>query len=188
MKDRFVTQVAFWCHRSNDDDAKGAGFCWGKENRVSERNVAVRAMIQQLQDAFNGTFDALYDLPEDYLQRPCGHSCARGGSARDLLVHNIFHEKQHTGQVWNIRDELRLLQGWDNAALYPLLVDYYLSRAQLISSLFGLTDDQLDASPPDGGWTVRQTIEHTLGSERHSIRALKDEYERSATGHPGTVA
>ena len=155
---------------------------------MSERNVAVRAMIRQLQDAFNGTFDALYDLPEDYLQRPCGHSCARGGSARDLLVHNIFHEKQHTGQVWNIRDELRLLQGWDNAALYPILVDYYLSRAQLISSLFGLTDDQLDARPPDGGWTVRQTIEHTLGSERHSIRALKDEYERSATDHPGTVA
>lgn len=29
-----------------------------------------------------------------------------------LLVHTIFHEKQHTGQVWNIRDELRLLQGW----------------------------------------------------------------------------
>jgi len=102
---------------------------------MSERNGAVRAMIRQLQDAFNQTLDALYDLPEGYLQQPCGHSCARGGSARDLLVHNVFHEKQHTGQVWNIRDELRLLQGWGNAGLDPLLVDYYLSRAQLISSL-----------------------------------------------------
>src|SRR5438876_8447372 len=83
--------------------------------------------------------------------------------ARDLLVHNIFHEKQHTGQVWNIRDELRLLQGWGNAGLYPLLVD--LSRAQLISSLFGLTDDQLagcDATrgrldrPPDDRACARQ--------------------------------
>ncbi len=82
---------------------------------MSERNGAVRAMIRQLQDAFNQTLDALYDLPEGYLQQPCGHSCARGGSARDLLVHNVFHEKQHTGQVWNIRDELRLLQGWGNA-------------------------------------------------------------------------
>jgi uncharacterized damage-inducible protein DinB len=155
---------------------------------VNERNVAVRAMIRQLQEAFNETLDVLYDLPEDYLQQACGHTCARSGSARDLLVHNIFHEKQHTGQVWNIRDELRLLPGWDNAALYPLLVEYYLSRAQLISSLFGLTDDQLDAPPPGSGWTVRQTIQHTLGSERHSIRALKDEYEHSATGHPGMVA
>jgi hypothetical protein len=122
---------------------------------LNRPNTGVRNMIQQLQSAFNETLDALYDLPEDYLE-DCGHACARGGSARDLLVHNIFHEKQHTGQVWNIRDELRLLQGWGNASLYPLLVDYFLSRAQLISSLFGLTDDQLDAPPPGGGWTVRQ--------------------------------
>jgi DinB superfamily len=95
------------------------------------------------------------------------------------LVHNIFHEKQHTGQVWNIRDELRLLQGWDDATLYPLLVDYYLSRAQMIASLFGLTDEQLDAIPPEGGWTVRQTLEHALGSERRSISALRAEFVQS---------
>jgi uncharacterized damage-inducible protein DinB len=146
---------------------------------VNERNSAVRNMIQQLQASFNETLDVLYDLPEDYLRQPCGHACARGGSARDLLVHNIFHEKQHTGQVWNIRDELRLLQGWDNAPLYPLLVEYYLSRAQLISALFGLTDEQLDSVPPVGGWSVRETIEHVLGSERRSIGALNDEYESS---------
>ena len=147
---------------------------------MNQQNEQVRAMIRQLQDAFNATLDALYDLPEDYLRQPCGHACARGGTARDLLVHNIFHEKQHTGQVWNIRDELRLLQGWGNAALYPLLVDYYLSRAQLISALFGLADDQLDEQPPEGGWTIRQTLEHALGSERRSISALAEEYARSS--------
>jgi uncharacterized damage-inducible protein DinB len=146
---------------------------------VTNSNTAVRALIRELQEAFNQTLDAVYDLPEDYLNQPCGHSCARGGSARDLLVHNIFHEKQHTGQIWNIRDELRLLQGWDNAPLYPILVDYYLSRAQLITSLFGLTDEQLDAIPPEGGWSVRQTLEHALGSERRSISALRAEFVQS---------
>ena len=159
-----------------------------KETDVSERNVAVRAMIRRLQDTFNETLDAVYDLPEEYLQQPCGHACARGGSTRDLLVHNIFHEKQHTGQVWNIRDELRLLQGWGGASLYPLLVDYYLSRAQLISSLFGLSDEQLDIVPPQGGWSVRQTIEHALGSERRSISALHDEYAESARVASGAGA
>ena len=154
---------------------------------MDQRNTAVRTMIQQLHDAFNETLDALYDLPEGYLEEGCGHVCARGGSARDLLVHNIFHEKQHTGQVWNIRDELRLLQGWGNASLYPLLVDYYLSRAQLITSLFGLTDDQLDAPPPEGRWTVRQTIEHALGSERRSISALRDEFEHNTRAPTGRV-
>jgi uncharacterized damage-inducible protein DinB len=154
---------------------------------LNQPTTGVRIMIQQLQTAFNETLDALYGLPEEYLQQDCGHACARGGSARDLLVHNIFHEKQHTGQVWNIRDELGHLQGWNNAGLYPLLVDYYLSHAQLISSLFGLTDDQLDAPPPGGGWTVRQTIEHALGSERSSIRALRGEYELTRTSSDTSV-
>ena len=147
-------------------------------------NLAVRTMIRQLQEAFNETLDALYDLPQEYLQQPCGHQCARGGSARDLLVHNIFHEKQHTGQVWSVRDQLRLLQGWGRADLYQLLVEYYLARAQLIASLFGLTDDQLDTRPPSDDWSVRQTIEHVLRGDRSSISALREEYRRSTAGTP----
>ena len=151
---------------------------------MSGSDTAVRALIRQLQEEFNGTLDALYDLPQEYLQQPCGHQCARGGSARDLLVHNIFHEKQHTGQVWSIRDQLRLLQGWGHADLYQLLVDYYLARAQLIAALFGLTDEQLDARPPSGDWSVRQTIAHVLAGDRSSIGALREESLRSAEVTP----
>lgn len=114
-------------------------------------NTGVKTLIRELQDEFNDTLGSLYDLPQDHLQQPCGRQCARGGSARDLLVHNIFHEKQHTGQVWSIRDQFRLLQGWGNADHYQLLVEYCMARAQLIASLFGLTDDQLDAVPPTVG-------------------------------------
>jgi hypothetical protein len=67
-------------------------------------------------------------------------------------------------------------RGWGNADLYQLLVEYYLARAQLIASLFGLTDDQLDHSPAGGGWTVRETIDHVLAADRGSITALRDEY------------
>jgi hypothetical protein len=77
-------------------------------------------MIRQLQDAFNEMLDARYDLPEDYVREFRGHACAPRGSARDPLVHKIFHEKQHTGQVWNVGNELQLLRGWGNAGLYPL--------------------------------------------------------------------
>ena len=81
----------------------------------------VKAIIRRLQDSFNETLEVLYDLPQDYLQQPCGHGCARGGTARDLLIHNIFHEKQHTGQVWSVRDQLQLLPGWGNQDLPALL-------------------------------------------------------------------
>jgi len=144
----------------------------------------VKAMIKRLQDSFNETLHALYDVPPAALQQPWAHGCARGGTARDLLVHNIFHEKQHTGQVWSVRDQLRLLPGWGSQDLPTLLADYYTSRAQLIAALFGLADDQLDAKPPDGGWSIRETIDHVLYWDRDSIDMLKDEVQQAA----GTVA
>jgi len=142
----------------------------------------VKAIIRRLQDTFNETLETLYDLPQDYLLQPCGHGCARGGTARDLIVHNIFHDKQHTGQVWSVRDQLRLLPGWGNRDLPALLADYYTSRAQLAAALFGLTDDQLDAKPKDGGWTIRETVEHVLYSDRNSIEALHAEHQQWRRG------
>jgi len=133
----------------------------------------VKTLIKRLQDSFNETLGVLYDLPPDRLQQPCGHGCARGGTARDLLVHNIFHEKQHTGQVWSVRDQLRALPGWNNQDLPALLTDYYTSRAQLIAALFGLADQQIDAKPEDGGWTIRETVEHVLYWDRNSIDTLR---------------
>jgi len=140
----------------------------------------VRTIVRRLQDSFNETLNVLYDLPQDYLQQPCGHGCARGGTARVLLVHKIFLEKQHTGQVWSLRDQLRLLPGRGNQDLPALLADYYTSRAQLIAALFGLADDQLDAKPEAGGWTIRETVEHVLYWDRDSIDALHAEFQRTA--------
>ena len=148
---------------------------------MSAQNPELKSFIKQLQDSFNETLDRLIDLPSEYLQEPCGHGCARGGSARDLLIHNIFHEKQHTGQIWSIRDQLRILQGWDHQDLPLLLADYYTARAQLIASLFGLTDEQLDITPPDQGWTARQTLEHVLYWDRNSIDTMAAEFQQ-ATG------
>ena len=154
---------------------------------MASANDDVKATIRRLQDSFNETLNVLYDLPQDYLQQPCGHGCARGGTARDLLVHNIFHEKQHTGQVWSVRDQLHLLQGWGNQDLPALLADYYTSRAQLIAALFGLTDAQLDAKPTDGGWTIRETVEHVIHWDRDSMNTLQAEF-MGATGATAPVA
>jgi uncharacterized damage-inducible protein DinB len=148
---------------------------------MANQNLEVKALIRRLQESFNQTLDVLYDLPQESLQQPCAHGCARGGTARDLLVHNIFHEKQHTGQVWSVRDQLQVLQGWGNHDLPALLADYYTARAELIAALFGLTDQQLDAKPKDEGWTVRQTVDHVLYWDRNSIDALQAE-QVNATG------
>ncbi len=60
---------------------------------MTESNAGVRALIRQLQDEFNRTLDTVYDLPQEYLDQPCAHQCARGGSARGLLLHNPRHSR-----------------------------------------------------------------------------------------------
>lgn len=140
----------------------------------------VKSFIKRLRDSFNDTMDLLIDMPQAQLDAPCGHGCARGGTARDLLIHNIFHEKQHSGQVWSIRDQLNILQGWNKQDLPLLLADYYTARAQLIASLFGLTDEQIDTQPPDEGWTIRQTLEHVLYWDQDSMQALAAEIDEAA--------
>jgi uncharacterized damage-inducible protein DinB len=151
---------------------------------MENQNPQLKAFIERLREEFNQTLDALIDLPQDYLNAPCGHACARGGSVRDLLVHNIFHERQHTGQVWSIRDQLEILQGWDRQDLPMLLADYTTARTQLIASLFGLRDAQLNIKPPDGGWSVRETLEHVLYWDRDSIDTLQTEFERVGQKEP----
>jgi uncharacterized damage-inducible protein DinB len=146
---------------------------------MGTQNQELKTFVKRLQDSFNATLNLLIDLPQAYLQESCGHGCARGGSARDLIVHNIFHEKQHTGQIWSIRDQLQMLQGWGNQDLPLLLADYYTARAQLIASLFGMTDEQLDAKPPDAGWTARRTLEHVLYWDRNSMDTLQAEFQQA---------
>jgi len=119
-----------------------------------------------------------------YQKAPRAVNAYRAINARTAvgaLVWSLITSSSIASQIWSIRDQLKILQGWDNQDLPLLLADYYTARAQLIASLFGLTDEQLDITPPDNGWTVRQTLEHVLYWDRNSIDTLAAEFQ-PATG------
>jgi uncharacterized damage-inducible protein DinB len=92
-----------------------------------------------------------------------------GGTIRNLLTHNIDHERMHVGQVYSARYGLKHMQ---TGEVDRLMAETLRARADLIASLMGLPDDALDARLPDEDWTVRQMIEHTIYWERHSIDDL----------------
>jgi uncharacterized damage-inducible protein DinB len=133
----------------------------------------VRALVRQLEDGLRQTIDELLELDDDELQEACGHNCARGGTVWDLLTHNIEHERAHAGQVIGARDDLRLLQ---QSPLVRLVADFYVARAHLIATLFGLPDAALDREPQPGQWGVKQIVEHVLHWDRDSIDHLAAEH------------
>lgn len=131
----------------------------------------VNAMIEQLMDSLIETLGVLAHLSDPELDDISIHPCAMGGTVRDLLNHNVDHEQMHTGQVYSLRYSLRKMQ---KGQVDRLMAETIQARANLIASLIGLDDNDLDGQTPDDGWTIRQVIDHTLYWERHSIDDLAE--------------
>jgi uncharacterized damage-inducible protein DinB len=104
-----------------------------------------------------------------------------GDGVRGLLVHNIDHERMHLGQVHNIRFELKTMQ---RDYIARLMAEWLRERAALASALVGLPDEALDMRIGKQGWTIRETIEHTLYWERNSVEHLVHEQELRLADSP----
>jgi hypothetical protein len=131
----------------------------------------VNDLIEQLLSSLAETMGVLSHLSDAELDDLSEHPCAMGGTVRDLLNHNIDHEQMHTGQVYSLRYSLRRMQ---KGQVDRLMAETLRARADLIASLIGLDDKDLDSRSPDEEWTIREMIEHTLYWERHSIDDLAE--------------
>jgi uncharacterized damage-inducible protein DinB len=122
-----------------------------------------------LQSSLAETLEVLACLSEAELDDPSDHPCAMGGTVRDLLTHNIDHERMHVGQIYSARYSLRHMQ---QSQADRLMAETLRARTDLMAALIGLPDSALDARTPDDQWTIREMIEHTIYWERHSIDDL----------------
>ena len=129
----------------------------------------VDGLIEKLVSSLGETLGVLSHLSDAELEDPSEHPCAMGGPIRDLLTHNIDHERMHSGQVYSLRYSMRRMQ---KGRVDRLMAETLRARADLIASLIGLDDKDLDTASRNDEWTIRQVIEHTLYWERHSIDDL----------------
>lgn len=129
----------------------------------------VAELIQMLQASLVETLGVLAHLSDAELDDLSEHPCAMGGTIRDLLAHNVDHERMHTGQLYSLRYGLRKMQ---KGEVDRLMAETLRARADLMASLIGLDDRDLDTRTPTDQWTLREVIEHTLYWERDSIDAL----------------
>jgi rSAM/selenodomain-associated transferase 1 len=129
----------------------------------------VTVLIRTLSDRIIEVIEQLSTLTDAELDAPCAHPCATAGTVRSLLTHNIDHERMHVGQVYNVRYEAKMMQNGETARL---LAEWLRDRALLISSLYGLSVDDLDRRHGEGEYSIRETIEHVLYWEKDSVDGL----------------
>lgn len=133
-------------------------------------SISTYELIKRLQVSLHETLETLAALNDEELNEPSDHICATDGTVRDLLNHNIDHDKMHAGQLFNAR---YLLKNMQKGEVHRLAADTVKARAEIIAALIGMPDELLDASIPDEGWTIREMVEHTIYWERHSIDDLR---------------
>ena len=129
----------------------------------------VERLIEMLRDSLFQTLEVLSYLDEEELGSRSDHDCALGGTVGGLLMHNIDHERIHTGQVYGLR---YILGETQTNGVHRLMAETIRARAGLIGSLIGLSDEALAEHTPDDKWTIREVIEHAIYWERDSMQDL----------------
>jgi hypothetical protein len=103
--------------------------------------------------------------------------------ARYMCLRFADHDEEHGLQT---EHTLRSVLGWQPSHAQLILGAAERTRGDLLASLVGLTDDDLDTFPeePKGEWPLRKTLAHAIATE-HSYRInTLHAVERHRNGKP----
>jgi acyl-CoA reductase-like NAD-dependent aldehyde dehydrogenase len=119
----------------------------------------VNELIAQIRAAREKTLRSLIAVSEADFPLPT--NMQRWTEVRRVLLRFGDHLREHANQIEHTRALL------DRAPTMPqrMLQEAELAYGKLAAALVGLSDEDLNAAPPDGGWSVRQVLEHALESE-----------------------
>lgn len=137
-------------------------------DQLDQLLAEVRALREQTLAEFVG-------LTEE--QFPLATPMHRWDDVRRVLLRFGDHMREHTTQIEGTRAAI------GRAPTMPqrMLAQSELAWGALLASTVGLTDDDLAVVPPDGGWSLREVLEHVRTGERNYLNAI-----RAALGQPGS--
>jgi hypothetical protein len=109
---------------------------------------------------------SLNDLSE--LDFPIPTNMERWTDIRRVLLRFGDHMREHANQIEGVRDQNNHIISMPQR----MLAEGEIAWGKLLAATTGLSDADLDMKPPDGGWTVRQVLEHILKSEKGYFEAI----------------
>ncbi|MEZ4683204.1 MAG: DinB family protein [Caldilineaceae bacterium] len=118
------------------------------------------AILAEIRQAREETLAALADVTEADFDVPTPLN--RWDSLRRVLLRFGEHMREHASQLEGIRT------GIAKAPTPPqrMLAEAELAWGKLLAATVNLTDSDLDVTPADGGWTVREALQHMATVEK----------------------
>ena len=119
------------------------------------RTLRVQTLLE-LTDSNEAEFDLPTGMP-------------RWTEVRRVLLRFGDHMREHANQLEGVRS---------TTGRSPTMPQRILSEAEyawgkLLASTVGLTDDDIGAAPPHGGWSIREVLQHLAASERGYLEAVR---------------
>jgi hypothetical protein len=133
---------------------------------MTTTNTEVKALLAQIRTAREETLAGLVAVTEADFPRPT--HMQRWTEVRRILLRFGDHLREHANQIEHTRDLLER----EPSMPQRMLQEAELAYGKLSAALVGLNDDDLNAAPPDGGWSVRQVLEHALEGERNYLAVV----------------
>lgn len=123
-------------------------------------------LLSEIRAAREQTLRALADVTEDEFTTPTDFP--RSNDLRRVLLRFGEHMREHASQIEGIR------AGIGGAPTPPqrMLAEAELAWGRLLAATVNLTDDDLSSTPPDGGWTVEETLAHILQVEKWYLEVV----------------
>lgn len=128
---------------------------------------ALDGLLAQIRAEREQTLAALSDVTEEEFALPT--DMQRWTDVRRVLLRFGDHMREHANQVEGAREAI----GRGPSMPQRMLAEGEFAWGKLLASTVGLTDEDFDLQPPDGGWSVRQVLEHVLASERNYREAIR---------------
>lgn len=138
----------------------------------------VNELIAEIRAAREQTLGSLIEVTEADFPLPT--NMQRWTEVRRVLLRFGDHLREHANQIEHTRSLL------NRAPTMPqrMLQEAELAYGKLAAALVGLNDEDLNATPPDGGWSVRQVLEHALEGERNYLAVVQAALKTAASdGH-----
>lgn len=124
-------------------------------------------MLDEIRTLREETLAELVDLTEAELYYPT--EMARWTDVRRVLLRFGDHMREHANQV----EGDRAMIGRMPTMPQRILAEAELAWGKLLASTVGLTDDGWVLTPPGGGWSVQQVLEHIKETERGYLDAIR---------------
>ena len=127
----------------------------------------LNSLLAEIRGVRDRTMAELSDIPESDFAVPV--DLPRWNEVRRVLLRFGEHMREHANQLEKAREDLQRSRTMPQ----HMLAEAERAWGQVLAATTGLEDDDLDASPAPGSWSVRTVLAHMLESEQRYLDAVR---------------